>query len=84
MAVSVTPWSVAPVAVPGPQGEANVPNFFAVPAVGDVAPTPPAAVVFDDEEPPRLLLQAAATRTTPKSTAKTGFLLIPFTLPIPG
>jgi len=64
MAVLVTPWSVAPDALPGPHGEGSVPNICEVAAaVVDVAP-PAGAEVADALVPgveldPRPLLQAA-------------------------
>src|SRR5580700_3002927 len=69
--LSVTPWSVAPLAVPGPHGEASVPNVVAGAAVEVVAElTAVAAVVavvaLDD---PRPLLQAATTSAPIRRTA---------------
>jgi len=60
MAVSVTPWSVAPLALPGPHGEARVPKVFDDDDDDDddddvVVELP------DDAVPERLLLQAAAS-----------------------
>jgi hypothetical protein len=58
--VSVTPCCVAPLALPGPHGDASVPNVCAealeVPELPDGA-----AVVGVDDEEPRLLLQAEAS-----------------------
>jgi hypothetical protein len=67
----VTPWSVAPLAVPRPHGDASVPNFMggaAVEAVAElvaVAAVVVAVVVLDD---PRPLLHAARTSAPIRST----------------
>src|SRR5579871_4528348 len=76
--VSVTPWSVAPLASPLPHGDGRVPNISPAAAVVVVAPAAPpvvadgAAVVDVDE--PRLLLHApaasAATAATPSRRTK--------------
>jgi hypothetical protein len=65
MLVSVTPCSVLPLALPGPHGEARVPNVCV-----EELPVPPgeAVVVFDDEDDGRLLLQAEANTARPATT----------------
>src|SRR5438105_9772526 len=64
MLVSVTPWSVAPLADPGPQGDASVPNL--VPADADdfaVVVVDPAELLLLREDP-----HPAATRTSTSRT----------------
>jgi len=75
MAVLVTPWSVAPVAVPGPHGDARVPNVWPLPdatvvadeddAEDDAEDDPP--VDDDPEDEVRLLLHATAASPTTHS-----------------
>jgi hypothetical protein len=69
MLVSVTPCWVAPEALPGPHGEARVPNVCAD-VDGLPVPLGEAEVVLDDDEVGRLLLQAVA-RSTADSTSAT-------------
>src|SRR6516165_8653824 len=64
--VSVTPWSVAPLADPGPHGDARVPNMFAAGAA--VVPPPPPVVAVVDEDEPRLLLHAPAAKAPTAAT----------------
>src|SRR5579862_6748949 len=70
--VSVTPWSVAPFALPGPQGDGSVPNVCPV-AAAAVEVVAPATDVGDvDGEPDRrLLLQAASVMAMSATTART-------------
>src|SRR5437660_199559 len=66
IAVSVTPWPVAPLAVPAPHGEASVPNVAAA-ADGDLLPAVSAPVTGP---PARCELpHAAAVRAKARTTA---------------
>src|SRR3974377_1184823 len=61
IAVSVTPVSVTPLALPGPHGDASVPNMFPAGAEVVAAAAPPVGAAVVDDELPRLLLHAATT-----------------------
>src|SRR5690606_40435717 len=62
MASSVTPWSVAPLASPGPHGDGSVPNVELLEALSE----PPAAV---PSVPERSLAQDAVTSATARAPA---------------
>src|SRR5579871_3301076 len=66
--LSVTPWSVAPLALPGPHGDASVPNF--TPGAWVVVVATAAAVVVAGGAL-RPLLHAAARLATSTATPTT-------------
>jgi hypothetical protein len=70
MLVSVTPASVAPVALPGPHTDLSVPKFPDGAAAWPAVWFPEAVVPLDVELPDRP--QAPATRTEATITARTG------------
>src|SRR5271167_2760146 len=62
--VSVTPWSVAPLALPGPHGDRRVPNVLAAAAAEVLAPVVVEAAADVDGDEPRVLLHAEASRAS--------------------
>src|ERR1035441_10096512 len=84
MEVSVTPISVAPVALPGPQTAFKVPKSPAVEAAAAVVTVPPAAVVavvLGDED--RLQADATNTATIDITTARFAARLLESICPSP-
>src|SRR5579871_4220898 len=73
IAVSVTPWSVAPLAVPGPHGDGSVPNMTvgAAVVVGFAAPPVVGGAVELVVVALRLLLHAASDSATSPTEART-------------
>jgi hypothetical protein len=71
MLVSVTPCCVLPVALPGPHGEARVPNVCVeeLEELLELVPDVDDDVLFDDDDVGRLLLHAVARSTADTTSA---------------